>query len=230
MTSDQDQLERKDQVILGDCLEVMRGMADNSVDLVLTDPPYGIDFQSNRRVKWQQKAKIANDKEPFVGWLDDAYRILSPSGSLLCFCRWDVQQTFIDAIVGAGFKLKSQIIWDKVVHGMGDLYSEFAPQHETILFAIKSNFKFPNKRPTTVIRQMRVSPMELLHPNEKPDALLAKLIDSTTKENDTVLDCFAGGGSTLYAAKRLHRNYIGIEINPNYVKIARERLRQGVLL
>ena len=56
------------KIILGDCLEVMRGMADNSVDLVLTDPPYGIDYQSNRRVKWQQKDKIANDKRAFC-WL-----------------------------------------------------------------------------------------------------------------------------------------------------------------
>lgn len=219
-----------DKIILGDCLEVLSKLANNSVDLVLTDPPYGIDFQSNRRVKWQQKNKIANDKEPFVGWIDDAFRILKPSGSLLCFCRWDVQQSFIDAIVGAGFKLKSQVIWDKGVHGMGDLRSEFAPQHETILFAIKDNFKFPGKRPTTIIKQMRVTPSNLMHPNEKPDELLAKLINYTTVENDIVVDCFSGSGSTLYAAKRLKRQYIGIEIDPKYIKIAEDKLKQEVLL
>jgi site-specific DNA-methyltransferase (adenine-specific) len=218
------------KIILGDCLEVMRGMGDNSVDLVLTDPPYGIDFQSNRRVKWQQKDKIANDKTPFVDWISDAWRVLKPSGSLLCFCRWDVQQDFINAIVGANFKLKSQIIWDKGVHGMGDLKAEFAPQHETILFAIKDSFNFPANRPTTIIKQMRVAPSELLHPNEKPEQLLAKLISYTTSEGDTVLDCFSGSGSTLYASKRLHRNYIGIEIDPKYVKIAQDRLKQEVLL
>lgn len=218
------------KIILGDCLEVMKTFKDNQFDLVLTDPPYGIDFQSNRKVKWQQKDKIVNDKEPYTDWLADAFRVLKPSGSLLCFCRWDVQEMFIKAIREAGFKLKSQVIWDKGLHGMGDLKAEFAPQHETILFAIKDSFSFPSKRPTTIIKEMRVSPTALQHPNEKPDKLLAKLISYTTQEGDTVLDCFAGSGSTLYAAKRLGRNYIGIEIDPKYVKIAEERFKQEVLL
>lgn len=216
------------QIICGDCLEVMKGIPDKSVDLVLTDPPYGIDFQSAWRIdKTQWKPKIANDKKPFTDWLQDAYRITKDGGALLCFCRWDVQEDFMQAIGRAGYKVKSQIIWDKVIHGMGDLGAQFSPQHEVILFATKGKFIFPYMRPPSILRFKRVDAEKLIHPNEKPIELMEYLISVTTKPNDVVADFFVGSGVTIDAAQSLGRNYIGTELDENYYEIARRRVEQA---
>ncbi len=209
----------------GDCLEVMKTLPSESVDAVITDPPYGIDYQSARRSdksKW--KPKIANDKQPFIWWLYDAYRLTKEGGILLCFCRWDVQEAFKMAIEWAGFTLKSQVIWDRADHGMGDLKASFAPQHDVVWFAVKGAFQFPDKRPRSIIKSMRLSGEQLLHPNEKPVDLMEQLIRATTKSGDTVLDPFSGSGSTLVASDSINRNAIGIELDPKYCNIIRERM------
>ena len=215
-------------IICGDCLEVMKQMPDNCVDLCLCDPPYGIDFQSAWRTdKADWKPKITNDKEPFVSWIKDSYRVLKPSGRLICFYRWDVQEKFLAEIIRSGFNLKSQIVWDKISHGMGDLRGEYAPQHESILYATKERYEFHGKRPTSIIQCMRVMPDKLTHPNEKPVPLLRKIIRTLTQENDTIMDCFLGSGASAEACHYETRNYIGIEINPEYCEIARKRVREA---
>ena len=209
----------------GDCLEVMKGIPDKSIDSIIVDPPYGIDYQSawsSDRTRW--KKKILNDKTPFITWTDEAFRILKDDSGLLCFTRWDTEQQFRDALTKSGFKCKQQIIWDKVVHGMGDLKGNFASQHENIIFATKGRFIFKGKRPKSIFRFQRVTPYKLVHPNEKPIELLEALVNAITIENDLVLDCFAGAGTTGVACKNLNRNYILIEQEPQYVKIIKDRL------
>src|SRR3990167_520159 len=160
--------EYVNKVIQGDCLEVMKDFEDKSVDLICCDPPYGIDFQSARRTEWKRKDKIANDEKPFTDFIPDAYRILKDTGALLCFTRYDVEHEFKQKIEEAGFKLKGQIIWDKVIHGMGDLVGDVAPRHENIIFATRGGFTFNGTRPTSVMKYQRVSQEKLEHPNEKP--------------------------------------------------------------
>ena len=209
----------------GDCLEVMRKIPDESVDAVITDPPYGIDYQSAWRTdRSEWKPKIANDKQPFIWWLHDAYRITKPAGCLICFCRWDVQEAFKQAIEWAGFKVKSQIIWNRQIHGMGDLKKSFAPQHDVIWFATKGSFFFPNNRPQSIISIPRVDANSLVHPNEKPVELMKYLISHLTNKKDMVIDPFSGSGSTIQAAEQLERNSIGIELNPNYCEVIRRRM------
>ena len=214
-------------IICGDCLDVLKGMEDNSVDLVLADPPYGINYQSARRTdKESWKPKIANDKKPFVSWVYDAHRVLKHDGRLLCFYRWDVQNAFLSEIKTMGFEVKSQIIWDKVSHGMGDLKGGFAPQHESIIYATKGQFEFVSKRPKSIIQCMRVMPDKLLHPNEKPIELICKLLKPTSNPNDLILDPFCGSGTTCVAAEELGRRWIGIDILEEYCQIARKRIQQ----
>ena len=209
----------------GDCLEILPTIADKSVHAVITDPPYGIDFQSNQRVKTKKLAKIANDKESFTAWLPDAYRVTREDGCLLCFCRWDVQEEFRLAIVAAGYAVKSQVIWDKMWHGMGDLDGSYAPVHEILWFATKGAFAFPGGRPISVIRVIRIAPAKITHPNEKPVNLLKKLVTQVTKVGDTVLDPFMGGGSTGVASGVLNRNFIGIELDAGHYHRAERRIR-----
>lgn len=213
------------ELICGDCIQEMQKLPDNSIDSIITDPPYGIDYQSARRTdKTQWKPKIDNDKEPFLDWIPEAFRIIKDTGSLLCFCRWDIEQQFKEAITNSGFEIKSQIIWDKVIHGMGDLDSSFAPQHENIIFATKGNFEFPRKRPQSIIRVQRVQAEKMVHPNEKPVLLFYKLIDAVMPKNGTMLDCFFGSGNSSLAANLFGINYIGYDSNPLYYETAKKKL------
>ena len=86
-------------IMQGDCLKLLKDIPDGSVDMVLTDPPYGIDYQSQwKKNKADWMPKIKNDKRPFTDFLPLIKRILRPSGCVMVFTRWDVQQQFIDEI------------------------------------------------------------------------------------------------------------------------------------
>lgn len=189
-----------------------------SVDLILTDPPYGIRYRS------QTDKTIKNDKAPYIWWLYDAYRILKNDGALLCFTRWDVLEAWRSAIQYAGFTIRSCIVWDKVYHGMGNTKAAFAPQHELLLFADKGGYRFPGRRPTDVLSYRKVPSAHMIHPTQKPVELLCALIEFTTRRGAIVCDPFAGSGSTIEACARTGRNYIAIELEAEYCIKARERI------
>ena len=170
------------EIINDDCLNIIEKLDNNSIDVCLTDPPYGIDFQSGQRKN--KLPKITNDKQPFVDWIEPLFNKMKEGGRLLCFYRWDVQDAFLNEIKRSGFNVKSQIIWNKVMYGMGDLTGEFSPQHESIIYATKGRYEFKNKRPSTVITVPRKSPDKLLHPNEKPYKLIEQLLLSISSENE----------------------------------------------
>lgn len=216
------------QIIHGDCLEVMRGMEAGSVDAVVTDPPYGIDYQSARRIDPMERlAKIANDKTPCVGWLLDAFRVSRDTGRLLCFCRWDVAEAFRVAIDGAAYSIMGQIVWDRQHHGMGDLSATPAPCHDTIWYATRGRYEFRGTRPRSIISVPRLGGSELTHPTEKPVPLMQTLVESYSTPGDTILDPFMGSGTTGVACVETGRNFIGIEINEDYCNIARKRIAEA---
>ena len=201
-------------------------MESESVDAIITDPPYGINYAS------QTGASIKNDKSPFIWFLYDAFRGLksgtSGRGSLVCFTRWDVQQTFIGAMKLAGFNVRSEVIWNKVIGGQGDLKAQFSPSHENIIFAIKGKFSFPGHRPKDLITFQKLNSSQMVHPTEKPVGLLANLITSVTKPGDLIVDPFAGSGSTLVAAKKTGRRFIGIELDDEHFEKAQRRIEEAV--
>jgi len=208
----------------GDCFQLLKDVPSESVNLVLTDPPYGICFISNYADRFET---IQNDDKPCVEWLPEAFRATKNGGGLICFCRWDVQETFRKAIEEAGFTVKNQLVWVKDNWSMGDLNGNFASQHEVAWFATKGDFKLPNGRPTTVLEFKRVHSTFMIHPTEKPVAMMRHLIEKTTVEGDTVLDPFAGSGSVPLAAKQSGRLFYAFEIEPIYCNIVRDRLAQS---
>lgn len=215
----------------GDCLEVLRTLPAGSVDCVVTDPPYGMSYQSARRTdKSTWFPKIANDDAPFVWWLPEAFRVLKDGGALVCFCRWDSAEAFRLAIGWAGFKVAGQIVWDWMVHGMGDLNGSPAPMHDTIWFAERGDFAWPGSRIKSVVRHQRLQGDELNHPNEKPTGLMIELVEGCAGQGATVLDPFCGSGTTGVACVQTGRNFIGIEIEPKYADIARRRIAEAVPL
>lgn len=201
------------KIIHGDSKEIVMGGGIMFFDIVLTDPPYGMNYQSNWKTDWQRKEKIIGDSE-FPAWVFD----LKPSIALFVFCRWNNLPRFPEP--------KSFIVWDKCRHSMGDLEHEFGRQWEAIAFYPGANHKF-TKRPIDVIRVPCVPPSRLVHPNEKPKEVFTTLIEC--HESQTILDPFMGSGSTLIAAKDLGRKAIGIEIEEKYCEIAAKRLAQDVL-
>lgn len=198
-------------------------MESETVDAVITDPPYGINYVS------QKGAKIKNDNAPFIWFLYDTFRVLKPGGTLICFTRWDVEQTFIDAIKLAGFQVKSEVIWDKVYHGMGDTKAAFSPTHENAVFAIKGKFSFPGHRPKDVISFPKLNSSKMIHPTEKPVGLMTSIITSITKPGDLILDPFSGSGSVLVAAKKSGRRYIGIELDDEHFENSTRRVAEVVV-
>jgi DNA modification methylase len=212
----------------GDCLDFIDELNDFSIDVCITDPPYGISYQSNRRKdKEQYKAKILNDEKPFIEWIKPLFHKMKEGGRLVCFYRWDVQDEFLTALKDAGFTVKSQIVWDKVIHGMGDLHGEFAPMHELMLYATKGRYLFENKRPKTVYRSKRINGSELIHPNEKPISLIAALIRDISNKNDLILDPFGGSFSTYRAAIQEGRKCISFELHDEYFEVGRKIVNQG---
>ncbi len=210
---------------LGDCLEVMRSLPDESIDAVVTDPPYGISYQSARRTdRSQWKPKIAGDGQPCIWFLHDSARVLREGGCLLCFCRWDVQEAFRLAIGWAGLKVRAQVVWDREAHGAGDTAGSPAPQHDVIWYATKGRRVFHGLRPKSVVRSMRLSGDALVHPNEKPIGLMEGLVESYVAPGETVFDPFAGSGTTGVACVKTGRDFIGCEIDPTHHETARQRI------
>ena len=211
----------------GDCLTVMPQLAAESIDAIVTDPPYGIDFQSARRTASERMDKIANDKTPFTAWLPDSYRLAKPTAALICFCRWDVAEEFRLAILASGWDIKSQVIWDRLNHGTGDLKASFGPRHDAIWFAIKGDFAFPWKRPASVLPFERIGGEQLIHPNQKPKALMEYLCRVVCPKGGTVLDPFTGSGATGEGALAAHCNFVGIELSADYAAMASRRIAQS---
>lgn len=197
----------------GDCRDVLPQL--EAPDLIITDPPYGIDYQSARRTdKAQRHSKIVGDSE-FPLWIFD---IAKPNNSMYLFCRWDTLPLLP--------KPKSFIVWDKGTHSMGDLEGEWARQWEACAFYPFAGHRF-KYRPKDIVRSIRVDPTKLSHPNEKPVSIICGILDPN--EGNTIMDPFMGSGTTLRAAKDLGRKAIGIEIEEKYCEIAAKRLAQEVL-
>jgi site-specific DNA-methyltransferase (adenine-specific) len=208
---------------------LIRGLDDESVGLCIADPPYGISFQSAWRTeksKW--KPKIQNDEAPFIDWIEPLYEKMAYSGRLICFYRWDVQDEFLNEIERCGFTVKSQIVWDKIAHGMGDLSGEFAPQHELMIYATKGRFEFAGNRPKTIYRVPRVDSNKIKHPNEKPVQLMAGLIRDLSTPGDLIVEPFGGSFPAFRASIQEGRRCIAFECDDHYFDIGQSIVRTGV--
>jgi site-specific DNA-methyltransferase (adenine-specific) len=208
-------------LMLGDCLERMREIPDGSVDMVLTDPPYGMNFQSGRGKDGPRHAKIKGDDKIDPRFLWRAYELLKDGGALVSFCDWKTSEKWRFCIELAGFEVKSQGIWDRGIHGMGDLKGALAPRHDVFWYATKGRRVFDGtKRPVSVLAHQRPSPTEDCgHPTRKPVGLMRELL-SKIGGGGVVLDPFMGSGSTGEACVAEGRKFIGIERDVGYYSIA----------
>ena len=215
------------RLILGDCLEKLKEIPDGSVDAVITDPPYGISYKSNfGSEKYKERIQKTDwDKEfNLTKYWACLWKTVKMDSDVFVFGRWE-NYNIMKELVG----FKQILIWDKCCGGLGDLKT-FIPTYELIFYFKKGN-RTPNKRTSAVIRVHSQTSWKngnpkdtYLHPTQKPTEIIIKLLNISTKEGDTVLDPFMGSGTTGVACAKLNRNFIGIEIDEGYFKIAERRI------
>ena len=211
-------------IILGDSVKVLPTLNFKSFDLLLSDPPYGMDFKSG----WNTKDKIENDKivdtiSLFEDVLKESVPLLKDDAHFYLFGNINFIGN-IRPIVEKYLTLKNILIWDRKVIGMGDLKS-YGNSYDIIYFGYNKTWKDLNgTRDRDLLSYSRIDPAKNIHPTEKPLDILEYLIKKSSNENDKILEPFAGGGSTLLACKNLNRLATGIEIEEKYFKLIKERI------
>lgn len=196
-------------------------IANNSVDLVVTDPPYGMSYQSNMR-KEKHKKIVGDDSLDWLeSWVVELKRLCKPEAHLYVFCSWHKVDEFKQTIQNY-FNIKNILIWDKKGFGMGDLEGDYAPSYEMVIFCSNGSKKLNGGRDSNILRTVRTNNEN--HPTEKPIKLISYLIDKSSNKGDLVLDTFAGSCGTAIASRQKERNCICFEIEEDYCKVANERL------
>jgi site-specific DNA-methyltransferase (adenine-specific) len=213
-----------------DCLEGLKQMEDCSVDCIIIDPPYNINFKPQRgtfdiiendNMSWDD---FDNFMQPII---NECFRVLKDDSFMFVFTGFSSSSSsFYKYTTNSGFKVKAQLVWVKNNFGLGYY---FRPQHEDIWACMKGKPSLPKRALSTVLFEKKVNGADLLHSCEKPQELIRKLIKQYCVEGGVVLDCFAGSGSTLLASKQLGRPFIGFEILKDNCVIIEDRLKQKVM-
>lgn len=241
------------QIYCEDALKGLARLPDDSVDLILTDPPYNLGKDYGNDSDQQAVADFLHWTEQ---WVDAALPKLKDSGSLYIFTTWRFAPE-IFVMLKRRLTMINEIIWDRRVPSMGGSVRNFTSVHDTVgLFVKRKNYYFdldavriPYDAETkkarsrsifvgakwlemgynpkdlwSVARLHREHPERVDHPTQKPLEIIERMIKASCPPNGVVLDPFMGSGTTAVAAKRCARQYVGFELNPEYHQIGRKRL------
>ncbi|HLO18738.1 MAG TPA: site-specific DNA-methyltransferase, partial [Anaerolineales bacterium] len=242
------------QILHGDCIEILKSLPENSVDLIFADPPYNLQLQNDLYRPNMTKVDAVNDGwDKFEGfaeydafttkWLSASQRVLKDTGTI-----WVIGSYHNIYRVGAimqdlGFWILNDIVWIKNNPMPNFRGVRFTNAHETIIWAQKkkgAKYTFNHKSmkalnedlqmrsdwslPLVTGKQRIKSNGTKAHSTQKPEALLYRIILASSNPDDVVLDPFFGTGTTGAVAKKLGRNWIGIERDKKYIKIAQKRI------
>ncbi len=246
-----------DQIILGDCIEVMRMLPAGSIDCVFADPPYNLQLRGELRRPddsivdgvdddWDKFTDFESYDQFTRAWLTECHRLLRKDGSLWVIGAYHNIFRIGAILQDLGFWILNDVIWRKSNPMPNFRGRRFTNAHETMIWAARgreSRYKF-NYQAMKALNddvQMRsdwliplcTGPERLrnqhglkLHPTQKPEALLHRVLVSSTGHDDIVLDPFSGTGTTAVVARRLGRHFIAIERHPAYVEAAWGRIRR----
>ncbi len=230
------------EIKIGNALELIKELNDNSIDLIIADPPYnlGKDYGNNHDLKGFDEYLVFSHK-----WLSEAYRVLKNTGTIYVFMGvrfisylYDIMDRELSMF------FNSWITWH-YTQGMGRKIG-FSPRHDDILMFNKSgkytfnldNVRVPQKYYRERNNMRGANPGDVWqfshihycnenrqsHPTQKPEGLIERMVLASSGEKETVFDPFSGSGTTLRVCQQLNRNCIGFEINPDYVQLTKERL------
>src|SRR3990167_4276025 len=208
-----------------DCIDALKEIADHSIDLIVTDPPYFLPaVHYNTRKQFSRNfADLGILEHFFKDIFREIKRVIKPSGKIYMFCDCQSYPLFYYHMYPF-CKSVRPLIWDKKTSING--YS-WRHQHEIIIFAEMPEAKPIPSGDGDILRFSAVKVDNRLHPAEKPIELLASLIKKSSDEGDLVLDPFMGGGSTALACRSVNRKFIGFEKSVEYCKIANDRLQNN---
>jgi site-specific DNA-methyltransferase (adenine-specific) len=229
-------------IVLGDCFEIMKTIPHNSVDLILCDPPYGINYVDNialcskrSRGEFAELHPIQNDSRDDINWdefFELSYNILKDRKMLYLCCRMDMIIHISDYIKRSKLRYVHDLIWHKGDMGYGNL-NIMGTTHEFVIGLSKNAPEKSkpimvdgvSKKRTPSFYSGKLSKKEYYnHPTQKPVGLMAYIILNRTDENDIILDPFSGVGSVAVAAKLLNRQSISVEIDKNYCELSKQRV------
>lgn len=241
------------KIFRADCINGMSILKDKSVHLVVTDPPFGIDFKStkanyNRKnsnvIKGYNDVKIKDYEEFTFDWVNQVNRILKDDGSMYVFSGYNNLETIMKVLRETGFNLQSHIIW-KFQFGVVTR-RRFVASHYHILFVTKHKTKYdfyPNSRFDDETRtenngSARYRDMEDVWtipkeywtgekktPTKLPSEVIRKILSYSSKKGDLILDPFLGSGQVAVVSKEMKRKYVGFEIVKRYYDFAQKRLK-----
>jgi len=243
-----------DQVIHGDCLEILETLPEKSVDLVFADPPYNLQLQQDlwrpnmTRVDavddgWDRFADFAEYDRFTHTWLQACRRVLKDSGTLWVIGSYHNIYRVGRVLMDLGYWILNDVVWIKTNPMPNFRGVRFTNAHETLIWVQKNKgarytFNYQTMKSLNDGLQMRsdwILPIcngkerlkingSKAHATQKPEALLYRIILSSSNPGDVVLDPFFGTGTTGAVAKKLHRHWLGIEQDEGYIRIARERV------
>ena len=237
-------MDKRLKIVHGNCIEIMKDIEAESVDLIVTDPPYNLskDYGNNGDNLNHEEYMAFSRK-----WLAEAKRTLKPTGTIYLFMgvRY-ISYIYMILEQELGLHFNSWITW-VYTQGIGKTKG-FSPRHDDILMFTKNiKFKFnldsvrvPQKYYRSINNMRGANPGNVWefshihycqanrqnHPTQKPEALFERMILASSDENDLVLDPFCGSGTSLRVCQQLNRSGLGIELNSEYVLMANERLSQ----
>jgi site-specific DNA-methyltransferase (adenine-specific)/modification methylase len=244
-----------DKIYAGDCIEILKSLPEDSIDLIFADPPYNLQLGGDLFRPDQSKVDAVNDRwdqfdsfkqyDDFTNeWLTESRRVLKPDGTIWVIGSYHNIFRVGKIIQDIGFWVLNDVVWIKSNPMPNFMGTRFNNAHETLIWASKSKdskftFHYKSMKAANEDKQMRsdwylpiCSGSERLridgqkvHSTQKPEALINRIIVSTSNPGDIVLDPFMGSGTTAAVAKKLGRHFIGIEKEPKYIKAAQDRLK-----
>ena len=225
-----------DEIYCGDALELMKGIPADSVDLIVTDPPFAIDFKAKRSNYNRTQARVIEGYNEILPeeyydfskkWMEQAYRVLKETGSMYVFSGWTNLKDILNALDDVGFITINHLIW-KYQFGVFTR-RKYVTSHYHILFVVKNERKYKFNKIEHYPEDVWIIKREYWTGREKtptklPTELVRKILLFSSDEGDLVLDPFIGSGTVAVVAKSLGRHYLGFEIVPEYYEFAKKRL------
>ena len=208
----------------------MKGIPDESVDLIITDPPYKTTSRGSsggtggilkEEINKRGKVFKHNDIE-FNEWLPELYRVLKYTGHAYIMSNNKNLKNMLIEIENVGFNIYKTLIWAKN-SPITNMY--YMDSHEYIIFCRKGKAKRINNCGTKSVLNVD-NPRNKVHPTEKPVELMEILVNNSSQEGELVLDPFMGSGSTGVACVNTNRKFIGMELDEEYFKIAEQRIME----
>ncbi len=213
-----------------DCIEGMTLIPENSIDLLLTDPPYNVSQKSNFHTMGRKGVDFGEWDKEFnqINWLEAACSKVRKGGGAIIFNDYKNIGEMKSVLEANGFIIKEMLIWKKSNPMPRNRDRLYVTSIEVALWAVKGKgWTFNRQRDTyenAIFESPIVNHKKRIHPTQKPIEIISELIKIHSNENDTVLDCFMGSASTAVACELHNRKWIGFELETEYIELANKRL------